>query len=104
MEGGRKYLQPPEVHLIFCVFCMKFRNNADYAKKKVFLTDLRGNSLWVLNPCFFLKSLCFIQEWDDYRENKKDYSGLKIENLKIEEQISEDEEEETEINEVSVEK
>ena len=73
-------------------------------KKKVFLTDLRGNSLWVLNPCFFLKSLCFIQEWDDYRENKKDYSGLKIENLKIEEQISEDEEEETEINEVSVEK
>ncbi|XP_023323991.1 protein CDV3 homolog [Eurytemora carolleeae] len=39
------------------------------------------------------------EEWDDYRENKKDYSGLKIENLKIEEQISEDEEEETEINE-----
>ncbi len=29
---------------------------------------------------------------------------MKIENLKIEEQISEDEEEETEINEVSVEK
>jgi hypothetical protein len=40
-----------------------------------------------------------IQEWDDYRENKKDYSGLKIESLKIEEP-QEEEEEETEINEV----
>jgi hypothetical protein len=40
------------------------------------------------------------QEWDDYRENKKDYSGLKIETLKIEEP-QEEEEEETEINEVS---
>ncbi len=45
-----------------------------------------------------LLSLC--QEWDDYRENKKDYSGLKIETLKIEEP-QEEEEEETEINEVS---
>jgi hypothetical protein len=40
------------------------------------------------------------KEWDDYRENKKDYSGLKIETLKIEEP-QEEEEEETEINEVS---
>lgn len=37
-------------------------------------------------------------EWDDYRENKKDYTGLKIENLTVEEPVK-DEEEETEINE-----
>merc|ERR1712179_221835 len=37
-------------------------------------------------------------EWDDYRENKKDYTGLKIENLVIEEPVKV-EEEETEINE-----
>ena len=34
-------------------------------------------------------------EWDDYRENKKDYTGLKIENL-TQEQPKEEEEEETE--------
>ena len=41
----------------------------------------------------------FIQdddEWDDYRENKKDYTGLKIENLVIEEPVKV-EEEETEV-------
>lgn len=38
-------------------------------------------------------------EWDDYRENKKDYTGLKIENLTVEEPTKEEEEEETEINE-----
>jgi len=38
-------------------------------------------------------------EWDDYRENKKDYSGLKIETLKVEEEKPEPEEEETEVNE-----
>ena len=43
------------------------------------------------------------QEWDDYRENKKDYSGLKIESLKIEEP-QEEEEDETEINEVRTKK
>merc|ERR1712126_58988 len=37
-------------------------------------------------------------EWDDYRENKKDYTGLKIENLTAE-QPKEEEEEETEVNE-----
>jgi len=37
-------------------------------------------------------------EWDDYRENKKDYTGLKIENLVIDEPVKV-EEEETEINE-----
>merc|ERR1712228_1119527 len=37
-------------------------------------------------------------EWDDYRENKKDYTGLKIENL-TQEQPKEEEEEETEVNE-----
>jgi len=37
-------------------------------------------------------------EWDDYRENKKDYTGLKIENLSAE-QPKEEEEEETEVNE-----
>ena len=35
-------------------------------------------------------------EWDDYRENKKDYTGLKIENLVIEEPVKV-EEEETEV-------
>ena len=35
-------------------------------------------------------------EWDDYRENKKDYTGLKIENLS-QEQPKEEEEEETEV-------
>ena len=38
-------------------------------------------------------------EWDDYRENKKDYTGLKIENL-TQEQPKEEEEEETEVVEV----
>jgi len=38
------------------------------------------------------------EEWDDYRENKKDYTGLKIDNLVIEEPVKV-EEEETEINE-----
>merc|ERR550519_420022 len=37
-------------------------------------------------------------EWDDYRENKKDYTGLKIENL-TQELPKEEEEEETEVNE-----
>ena len=43
---------------------------------------------------------CFLpkddDEWDDYRENKKDYTGLKIENL-TQEQPKEEEEEETEV-------
>jgi len=39
------------------------------------------------------------EEWDDYRENKKDYTGLKIDTLTIEDQEPEEEEEETEINE-----
>lgn len=40
------------------------------------------------------------EEWDDYRENKKDYTGLKIETLNIENKEEEEEEEEdTEINE-----
>jgi len=39
------------------------------------------------------------EEWDDYRENKKDYSGLKIESLTIEDNPPEEEEDETEINE-----
>lgn len=38
------------------------------------------------------------EEWETYSENKKDYSGLKIENLTVEEPAKE-EEEETEINE-----
>ena len=46
---------------------------------------------------------CFLpkddDEWDDYRENKKDYTGLKIENL-TQEQSKEEEEEETEVVEV----
>jgi len=39
------------------------------------------------------------EEWDDYRENKKDYSGLKIESLTVADQAPEEDEEETEINE-----
>jgi len=39
------------------------------------------------------------EEWDDYRENKKDFTGLKIENLVIEDKVVEEEEDETEINE-----
>lgn len=39
------------------------------------------------------------EEWGDYFENKKDFTGLKIENLVIEEKVAEEEEEETEINE-----
>jgi len=40
------------------------------------------------------------EEWDDYRENKKDYTGLKIETLNIEDkEEEEEEEEETEVNE-----
>lgn len=38
-------------------------------------------------------------EWDDYHENKKDYTGLKIENLKVEEEVEEEEEDEEEMNE-----
>jgi len=38
------------------------------------------------------------EEWDDYRENKKDFTGLKIDNLTVEEP-KEEEEEETEVNE-----
>merc|ERR1712029_1159135 len=38
-------------------------------------------------------------EWDDYRENKKDYTGLKIENLVIEDPEAKPEEDETEVNE-----
>jgi hypothetical protein len=37
-------------------------------------------------------------EWDDYRENKKDFTGLKIEKLTVKEPEKE-EEEETEVNE-----
>lgn len=39
------------------------------------------------------------EEWEEYRENKKDFSGLKIETLTIQEPQLEEEEEETEINE-----
>lgn len=38
-------------------------------------------------------------DWDDYHENKKDYTGLKIENLKVEEEVEEEEEEEEQMNE-----
>jgi len=38
-------------------------------------------------------------EWDDYRENKKDYTGLKIETLVIEDPEKPVVEEETEVNE-----
>ena len=37
------------------------------------------------------------EEWDDYRENKKDYTGLKIENLVVEEPAVKPEEEDTEV-------
>ena len=37
------------------------------------------------------------EEWDDYRENKKDFTGLKIENLVIEEPSDKPEEEDTEV-------
>ena len=36
-------------------------------------------------------------EWDDYRENKKDYTGLKIETLVIEDPEKPVVEEETEV-------
>ena len=36
-------------------------------------------------------------EWDDYRENKKDYTGLKIENLTVEDPTVKPEEEKTEV-------
>lgn len=39
------------------------------------------------------------EEWDDYRESKRDYTGLKIESLTIEDHAPEPEEDETEINE-----
>jgi len=39
------------------------------------------------------------EEWEEYRENKKDLTGLKIEALTIQEPVVEVEEEETEINE-----
>jgi len=39
------------------------------------------------------------EEWDDYRENKKDFTGLKIEKLVIEEPSAKPEEEDTEVNE-----
>jgi len=38
------------------------------------------------------------EEWDDYRENKKDYTGLKIESLQVASE-PEEEEEETQLNE-----
>lgn len=38
-------------------------------------------------------------EWDDYHENKKDYTGLKIENLKVEEEVEEESDDEEEMNE-----
>lgn len=39
------------------------------------------------------------EEWDDYRENKKDFSGLKIESLSVADQVPDEDEDETEINE-----
>lgn len=39
------------------------------------------------------------EEWEEYRENKKNLTGLKIEALTIQEPVPEPEEEETEINE-----
>jgi len=39
------------------------------------------------------------EEWDDYRENKKDFTGLKIDKLVIEEPSAKPEEEDTEVNE-----
>ena len=46
-------------------------------------------------------SVAFIQddeEWDDYRENKKDFTGLKIDKLVIEEPSAKPEEEDTEVS------
>ena len=37
------------------------------------------------------------EEWDDYRENKKDFTGLKIDTLVIEEPAAKPETEETEV-------
>ena len=37
------------------------------------------------------------EEWDDYRENKKDFTGLKIEKLVIAEPSAKPEEEDTEV-------
>ena len=52
-------------------------------------------------PCPSSSSSPLLQdddEWDDYRENKKDYTGLKIENLTVQEtKTEEEEEEETEV-------
>jgi len=39
------------------------------------------------------------EEWDDYIENTKDYTGLKIESLKVESEPEEEEEETTQLNE-----
>ena len=45
------------------------------------------------------RSLCQDdEEWDDYRENKKDFTGLKIDKLVIEEPVNNTEEEETEVS------
>ena len=41
-------------------------------------------------------------EWKDYEEFKKDYTGLKIENLKLDDATSIGDDEETELNEVSI--
>ena len=38
------------------------------------------------------------EEWDDYRENKKDFTGLKIDKLVIEEPSAKPEEEDTEVS------
>ena len=55
--------------------------------------------------CQLWISLClhqyFVQddeEWDDYRENKKDFTGLKIDKLVIEEPSVKPEEEDTEVS------
>lgn len=46
-------------------------------------------------------AFCFQKddEWKEYEEPKRDYTGLKIDNLKLEEEIDEEEEEEHEVNE-----
>lgn len=49
--------------------------------------------------CAFISN--FVQddeEWDDYRENKKDFTGLKIDKLVIEEPSAKPEEEDTEVS------
>ena len=50
--------------------------------------------------CLQAEAPCFQDddEWDDYRENKKDYTGLKIETLVIEDSEKPAVEEETEVN------